>query len=179
MIEKGLLKTRSLVAISISIVVVAGTVLAYTTFGSGNLVLKMKDPPSGWGPAEAVYITFTDIMIHRADAGDESGWFSTGVSATNLSLVGMVNVSKVIGQTSLQAGLYNIVRFNITQAIVTVKGVNYTCTVESGKLNVPITGGGIRINAGQTSYLEIDINPTITGKSGNYKLAPAARAAAG
>lgn len=170
------MKARILVEIGILAVVIASAAFVYTSYGSGTLVLKMKDRPPGWGPATEVYITFTDIMIHRADAGDESGWFTTGASATNLSLGDIINVSKIIGQNNLQAGLYNVIRFNITQAIVTVDGVNHTCTVESGRLNVPITGGGIRMNAGQTSYLEIDVTPTITGRSGDYKLTPAATA---
>jgi len=170
------MKAIKLIAMGVLIVLVVSGIFIYMTFGSGTLVLKMKDPPAGWGPAEAVYITFSNIEIHRAGEGNESGWLNAGVSATNLSLLGIVNISKVIGQTLLQAGLYNVIRFSITQAIVTVSGVNYTCAVESGMLNVPITRGGVRINAGQTSFIEIDIDCRITGKIGNFKLTPAARA---
>jgi len=170
------LKRIHVIGIAVLALLAISSYSVYTTFGSGTLVLKMRDPPSGWGPATAVYITFNDVLIHRADAGNESGWFSTGASAVNLSLTEIVNVSRVIGQSSLQAGLYNIVRFNITQAIATVNGVNHTCTVESGSLNVPITGGGIRINAGQTAYLIIDVDPKITGREGSFKLVPAAKA---
>jgi hypothetical protein len=63
----------------------------------------------------------------------------------------------------------------MTQAIVTINGVNYTCTIESGKLNVPITNGGVTINAGGTSYIVIDVEPKVTGTNGNYKLTPAIR----
>jgi len=172
------MKTIDIIVIVAAVIFVAGAgVFIYTTFGSGTLVLKMKDRPTEWGSVEAVYITFSDIMIHRADAGNESGWFTTGVSGANLGLLGMVNVSKVIGQTSSQAGLYNVVRFEVTKAIVTFDGVNYTCIVESGKLNVPIAMGGVRISAGQTSSIEIDIHVRITGRVGDFKLTPAARAA--
>jgi len=169
------MRATRLVSIGIIVVLVAATALAYVTFGSGTLVVKLRDPPS-WGPAEMVYITFSDIAIHRADAGNESGWFNTGVKGVDLNLLQMVNVSKVIGQTSLQAGLYNVIRFEITKAIVTVGGANYVCAIESGKLNIPITKGGVKIETGQTSYLEIDITPAITGKKDRFKLVPAATA---
>ena len=143
---------------------------------SGILVIMMRDPPSGWGPATAVYITFSDIMIHRYDAGVESGWFNTGVSVTNLSLREIVIFNTMIGETTLQVGLYNIIRFNITQAIATVNGINYTCVVNSGKLNVPIIMGGVKINSAKISSLEIDVTPKIMGKDGNFSLKPAAKA---
>lgn len=143
---------------------------------SGTLVILMRDPPPGWGSATAVYISFSDIMIHRADAGVESGWFNTGVGVANLSLREIVIFRTMIGETTLQVGMYNVIRFNVTQAIATVNGINYTCAVKSGKLNVPIIGGGVRINAGQISSLEIDITPKITGKDGNFSLKPTAKA---
>jgi len=143
---------------------------------SGTLVIMMRDPPSGWGQATAVYITLSDIMIHRADAGVKSGWFNTGVSVANLSLREIVIFKTMIGETHLKVGLYNVIRFNITQAIATINGKDYICEVKSGKLNVRIVRGGIRINAGQISSLEIDITPKITGKDGNFSLTPAAKA---
>lgn len=143
---------------------------------SGTLVIIMRDPPSAWEPATAMYVTFSDIMIHRADAGVESGWFNTGVSVTNFSLREIVIFTTMIGETTLQVGIYNVIRFNITQAIATVNGINYTCVIKSGKLNVPIMGGGVRINAAQISRLEIDITPKITGKEGHFSLTSAAKA---
>ena len=143
---------------------------------SGTLVILMKDPPSSWGEATAVYITVSDIMIHRADGDDESGWFNTGVSVANLSLREIVIFNTMIGETHLQVGTYNILRFNITQALATVNGINYTCTVNSGKLQVPIIMGGIRIKSTKISSLEIDITPKIMRKDGNFSLKPVANA---
>lgn len=143
---------------------------------SGTLVVMMRDPPTSWGEATAVYITFSDIMIHRSDADGESGWFNTGVSVANLSLKEIVIFNTMIGETHLQVGMYNIIRFNITQAIATVNGINYTCVINSGKLHVPIIMGGVKINSAKISRLEIDITPTIMRKEGKFSLKPAATA---
>ena len=170
------MKKVFILLICILIAICFSSIFIPNVSASGTLVILMRDPPSGWGSATAVYISFSDIMIHRADAGVESGWFNTGVGVTNLSLREIVIFKTLIGETTLQVGMYNVIRFNITQAIATVNGVNYTCVVKSGKLNVPIIGGGVRINAGQISSLEIDVTPKITGKDGNFSLKPAAKA---
>ena len=142
----------------------------------GYLVIKIKDPPEGWGSASALYITSDDINIHRADMGNESGWYKTGVSVTNLSLGELTIFERIVGQTSLPAGLYNIIRFEIVKAIVTVDGKNYSSEVASGKLNVPIISGGVRIVPNHSSSLLIDITPKITGKDGRFKLTPSVKA---
>ena len=148
----------------------------YTNTVSGDLVIRLKDPPLEWGQAEEVYISFNNVLIHKADAGNESGWLNTHIVAVNMSLSKFVFLSGTIGIVSLPTGFYNLIRFEVTQAIVTVNARNYTCTIESGKLNVHIVGGGISIKGGQTSYLELDIIPKITGKSDKFKLIPATSA---
>ncbi len=165
-------------------ILVAGVVLALlgsrlllsNVTASGTLVILMRDPPAGWGPATAVYISCSDILIHRGDTGDEAGWLNTGVSVTNLSLREVVIFKTMIGETALPVGVYNILRFNVTQAIATVNGKNYSCRVTSGKLHVSIASGGVRITGGQVSRLEIDITPTLMGKDGHFSLKPVARA---
>jgi len=156
--------------------VVMGSLFTYFTYGSGTLVIMMEDPPEHWGSASKVYIRYSAIMVHRAEARNESGWSTvTAEGWINLALV--LNVSKAIGQGPLQAGKYNIIRFEVAEAVVTVDSKNYTASVSSGKLNIPITRGGIQVNAGQTSYLVIDITPKVTGSpTHGFKLVPAAKA---
>ena len=141
----------------------------------GTLIFKIKDPPDEWGPATAVYITSTDINIHRADMGNESGWLETGISVKNLSL-GETLFESTARQAVLKVGTYNIIRFEIVQAIVTVDGKNYSCELSSGKLTIPIREGGVRVLPNSLSNLLIDINPKITGKNVNFKLVPAVTA---
>jgi hypothetical protein len=164
-----------IVGVLVALVTIIG-VFSYSTYEYGTLVVKMTDPPDHWGPASNVYIHYSEIMIHKAQAGNESGW-STVVESGWIELSTAVNVSKTIGQKSLQAGKYNLVRFQILDSIVTVEGKNYTATVGSGEITISITEGGIRVNAGQTAYLVIDITPRVVGSpSTGFKLVPAATA---
>lgn len=164
----------AVIGVLIALIISAG-VFSYSTYGYGTLIVKIIDPPSHWGPASQVYINCSAIMVHRAGAKNESGWYMVEYVGW-INLTAILNVSKIVGEIGLQAGLYNLVRFNISEANVTVGGKNYTAAVEPGKLTVAIIEGGVRINAGGTAYLVIDITTRVTGSPPNLKLVPAARA---
>jgi len=79
----------------------------------------------------------------------------------------------------LGPGKYNILRFEILSAIVTVDGSNRTdIKVPSGKINIAIIQGGVTIQAGQTSILLLDIETRVVYSKGQdqYQLVPAAKA---
>ncbi len=163
-----------LVVLALLVVAIGSSV--YFTYGYGTLVVKMVDPPQEWGQASNVYIRYSEIMVHRADAGNETGWY-TVVGSGWIDLASVVNVSKTIGQGSLQSGKYNLVRFQVMEAVVTVGGANYTAEVPPDKVTISITQGGIQVNTGQTAYLVIDINPKVVGsQASGFKLVPAATA---
>jgi len=170
-------KMGVLLALLIGVTIVGGG-LAYLTYGSGKLIVEMKDPPEHWGPASRVYVHYSEILIHRADAGNESGWYTAVENDGWIDLSEVLNASRAIGGGSLRAGKYNLVRFEIIDSIVTVNGQNHTAPVESGKLTVSITRGGVNVEVGQTKHLVIDIAPKVVGSAANgFRLVPAAKAA--
>ena len=108
---------------------------------------------------------------------NESGWYTVISDAGWIDLASTINSSKALGIGNLQAGKYNQVRFNVDEAIVTLEGVNYTATVPSSTLKVSIIQGGVKVMAGQTSYLLIDITPKVVGSSTqSIKIVPSAKA---
>ncbi|MFH2110854.1 MAG: DUF4382 domain-containing protein [Candidatus Bathyarchaeota archaeon] len=170
-------QNKKLILVATAVVVLIGAFLGYRTFGNGTLVVEMTDPPRDWGQATNVYIKYSSVDIHRADAGNQTGWIKAVDSEAWMDLTDTLNSSKTLGTKSLQAGKYNLVRFEIMEAVVTINGANYTASVASGKLNIAIIQGGVTINAGQTSSLLIDITPKITGsETQGYRLTPAAKA---
>jgi len=161
-----------IVVAAVALVLVASSVFVYNAYGSGTVEIKITDPPK-WGQATQVYLNYSSIELHRADAGNESGWFTIVDKSAWINLTKVLNVNQTIGYKSLQAGLYNLIRFQISDAIVTVAGKNYTATVPSGKLQITITKGGIRITTGQTAALLIDLETKVEG---SYMIAPDVRA---
>lgn len=145
------------------ILIVAVALFAYFSYGSGNLEIQITDPPINWGAATQVYLNYSAIEIHRAQADNESGWFTIVDQSAWINLTRTLDVNQTLGFKSLQAGLYNLIRFRIFQALVTVSGVNLTASVPSGRLQVAITRGGITINTGQRAILLIELNIKVVG----------------
>jgi hypothetical protein len=171
---------RQIAKLAVAILVIAvivGGVFAYISYGPGTLQIQMTDPPSSWGPATQIYLNYSAIEVHRADAGNESGWFTVVDLSAEINLTRIIDFNQTIGSKSLQTGTYNLMRFNISEAKVTVANVNYTATVPSGRLQIAITKGGIRINAGQTSTLLIDLNIAVHGSiQSGFTIVPDIRA---
>jgi hypothetical protein len=162
-------------ALVVAIVVVGS--FGYFTYGKGTLVVELTDPPRDWGSASKVYIRYGEVRIHRAMAGNESGWFTVVEGDSWMDLSTVLNASEVIGISRLGAGKYNLVRFEVLESVVTVDGQNYTATVSSGKLNIAVTRGGVNVEVGQTSHLVIDITPKVVGSAAaGFRVVPAVKA---
>lgn len=146
---------------------------------TGILQLAMIDPPHVPADVVDVYINYSDIEVHISNAGNDSGWYNV-TSSGSLNLTNIVNASTILGSVALPNGTYNIVRFNVTSAVVTVNSssgvlTNHTANVPSGKVQSVITGG-VNVRPNTTSALLVDISPTVTSANGSYKLIPSATA---
>ncbi len=168
----------SIVALSIVVVIVAAAVISYAYIysSSGTLQVLATDPPADWGVATQIYLNYSVIEVHRADADNSSGWVAVTDGNGMLNLTQFVDVNQTIGSKNLQPGTYNLIRFSINQATVTVNDVNYTATVPSGTLQIAITQGGVIVKAGQTSKLLIELNTKVEGSTDNLKIVPDIRA---
>ncbi len=160
----------------VAIVIVAVGAYAFFTYGSGTLELIMNDPPLDWGLATQVYVNYSSIEVHRADAGNVSGWSTAASTGGVINLTEILDLNQTIGSMSLQAGKYNLLRFAVLDATVTVADVNYTATVSNGNVQIAITEGGINVSAGQTSKLLIRLDVIVEGSVGSFKVTPDVRA---
>ncbi len=165
-----------LIGALVIVIVVFGS-YGYFSYGKGTLVVELTDPPRDWGSASKVYIRYSNVSIHRAKAGNESGWFTAVEGDVWLDLSTVLNASEVIGSTQLGSGMYNLIRFEVLESIVTVGEQNFTATVSSGRLTIAITKGGVDISVGQTTHLVIDITPKVVGSAtAGYRVVPAVKA---
>ncbi|QQG48259.1 MAG: DUF4382 domain-containing protein [archaeon] len=124
----------------------------------GFLSIMLTDPPNIPDGVTAVYITYSDVAVHERGLGS-AGWFSTGSSGT-IETLGLVNLSQTISAGSVPSGRYNLLAFNISSALVKYQGANYSATVNSGKLVVPLLGG-LTINSTDPAAAVVDIQPTV------------------
>src|SRR5487761_177604 len=142
-----------------------------STSGSGTMQLSMIDPPNVPGNVVAVYVNYSSIQVHEANAGNQSGWHNVTSSGT-IDLMKIVSSSQVLGSANLPSGTYNIVRFNISSAVVTVNSTSGT--LQNFTASVP---SGINVKGGATSALLVDISPRVTYGGNQYTLVPSATAA--
>ena len=129
--------------------------------GSGTLAVLMTDPPTVPDGVTAVYINYSSVEIHIANAGNQSGWTDLK-SSGEINLMSIVNESQTIASTNITSGKFNGLRFNVTSAVVTFQGTNYTADLvyQEHTLYVWIPGGVI-ISNGQTTGAMIDMTPTV------------------
>jgi len=149
---------------------------------TGTLTILVTDPPE-WGEATQVYVNITGIAIHRADEAEESGWtllpMPDGRQYLEVNLTDVLETEAVLLDAGLATGTYNILRFNISSAIVTVDGSNETdVKVPSGRITLTIIQGGVTIESNHQSKLLVDIETRVVYSKGQdqYQLVPAAKA---
>lgn len=89
-----------------SLLVIAGIVYL-STFASGTIVVRVRDAPAAW---QHLNVTFSDIQVHRADAGNDSGWMSLPLSTSEIDFVALGNLTKVLSLDRAPAGKYTQIR---------------------------------------------------------------------
>src|SRR6266852_5714076 len=151
--------SRTVLLALVLVLVVIGGVVGFLFYAPSNAQISIRDPPQQPydSSIQAIYVTFTSIEIHSANAGDASGWHAITTSAT-VNLFTVLNVSKVLGKASLPAGKYIELRFNVSAVIVTISGINVTFTIPNGSLKIPITGAGAQAYGALTVNVELDLS---------------------
>jgi hypothetical protein len=150
---------RTILLALVLVLVVVGGVVGFLFYAPSNAQISIRDPPQQPydSSIQAIYVTFTSIEIHSANAGDASGWHTIITSAT-VNLFTVLNVSKVLGKASEPAGRYTELRFNVSAVIVTISGINVTFTIPSGSLKIPITGAGAQAYGALTVNIVLDLS---------------------
>jgi uncharacterized protein DUF4382 len=142
----------------ISTAIPGGTTGVTGTLGTVRLLIT--DPPVGQAGTQAsdpsiqhIFVTFTKIEIHAAEAGNESGWHSLVLGSKTIDLTQVLSVSDLLGSATLPTGKYNMIRLFAATARVVIDGNNVIYRIPSGDktgLKVPIVGGGFMLTAGGT-----------------------------
>jgi len=141
--------------------------------GQGVLSVLITDPPHVPAGVTAIYAYYIGLAVHGAQ-----GW-STVVAAGEIELMGTVNVAQTLASASIPAGSYDQVRFELTSALVTYIGANYTAIVQGGHLTIRIAGNTV-VSATQPAAALIDIQPLVmnvgSGSSPQFVIWAEARA---
>ena len=153
--------------------------------GVGSLSVYVQDAPTGAvatdpmnGSVNAtatfshVYVTFSEVQVHQADAGNDSGWVNVTTTKT-VDLMSTVSVSGLLGTAQVPSGMYTQLRLNVTKAWGVFESNNTTVNfiVPSGVLK---TDDPFNVTTGQSTSLtiEIDLNHDIVHADGMWLFTP-------
>jgi hypothetical protein len=141
----------------------------------GTLVVLVHDPPNFPSGVSAVYLSYSELSIRSSS--NPHHWIALNQSGT-LDLVSIVNFTRTVASVKLPFGTFDELGMNVSSAIITYHGKNYTSLVEQGNFVAQIPSG-LRIdqehlNAGTL----FDISPTVIVHGGStspsFVLVPAA-----
>lgn len=147
-------KTLIAAVIVVAALVVA-TVGTYSLLSgpTGTVSVYVKDAPADW---KHVNVTFLEVKIHMADAGNDSGWQTLSIKNGTMDLISLQNVSALLASSNVSVGKYTQIRFVVASATgVMVNGTSVVFTVPSGELK---TNRPFNVTADQTKTLTIDID---------------------
>ena len=147
---------------ALTIILGASTSMLYLYYAPSHVTLTIMDPPPSQYDSSitAIYVNLTEIDLHAANAGNNSGWqpISRSVSLNLLSIIG---TSKLLGTTQLPPGRYSEIRFFASQAVITISGTNTIYSIPGGNqtgIKIEITGGGFHVYGGQTIAVQLDLS---------------------
>jgi len=161
--------------------------------GQATLILAVKDAPKvkdGDGTITRLLLTISEVSVQKAAPNqtitqtddevsatesaetDTAGWITVMNETQSVDLLQFVNVSKVLGEKTLDAGTYTQIRLKIDSGTITVDGTDYSLTVPSGVLKL---NRGFVLVPNETRMLTLDFNvekSVVSTGSDKYMLKP-------
>jgi len=160
-------------ALGIAAVVVLGGVGAYALISqpstTGRVSILVKDLPAEW---THVNVTFSEVKVHKADAGNESGWYNLTFATRTVDLAQLTNMSELLASGNVAAGKYTQIRIVVISANgLMTNGTAVEFKVPSGVLK---TTHPFNVTAGhsETLTLDFDLSHSIVETSSGWTFKP-------
>jgi len=180
----------ALVMVVLASVIMAGCITA--PVGQSTLIIAVRDAPKTTDIGTITYLglNISEVSVHRASANqtapetdeemtatesDDSstaGWTVVVNQPRTVDLIRLTNVSEVIGQKTMEAGMYTQIRLKIDSGTITIDGTEHNLAVPSGVLKL---NRGFVLKPNETQELTLDFNvekSIIRTGSDQYKLKP-------
>jgi len=164
----------AILAIAITLVVVIGGVGVYLvaskpTGTEGRVTIYVKDLPDEW---THVNVTFSEVRIHAADAGNESGWRNLALKTDTVDLASLTNVSEMLAAGNVSAGKYTQIRIVVVSAVGTMaNGTIVEFKVPSGELKTTHPFN-VTSSHNETLTLDIDLSKSIIHNASGWIFKP-------
>ncbi|HEX9340318.1 MAG TPA: DUF4382 domain-containing protein [Thermoplasmata archaeon] len=161
--------TRRAFALAVAGLIVTVAVASLGAYSAGTIKIGVRATSLSW---QHVNVVFSDIQVHRANAGNASGWISLPLSTPQIDLVGMGSVTQLLSLDRAPPGKYTQLRIVINSVSgVLADGTPVNVTVPDGELKTvtpfDLAGGG-----SVTITLNFDLANSIHGADGEWTFRP-------
>ena len=136
---------------------------------SGTVYVYVRDAPAEW---RQLNVVFSDIQVHRANAGNESGWIHLPLSSPTIDFVALANLTRLLALDRAPAGKYTQLRLVVNSVDGILRdGTPVTLIVPSGELKTTtpfdVPGSGVvRVT------LDFDLASSIHAAGGQWIFRP-------
>ena len=146
------------------------------TTEKGMLTLKITDAPGDLNISKAL-VTISYVEVHMGSGGNNSSaeWITVVNESQQFDLIQLENVTDVLGNSTLDVGIYTQIRLHISEALVTIDGEQYDLEIPSKTVKL-VNQFIIQPGVTTTLILDFDIKDSVhkTG-SDKYILQPTIR----
>lgn len=160
---------RSALALTIIGLLTIAGIADLGSVASGAFVLRVRGDPVQW---QRLTVTFSDIRVHRANAGDASGWTSLPLTTPEIDFMALGNLAQALSLARAAPGKYTQLRIVIDSVDgVLANGMHVTVVVPDGVLKTDtsfnLTGSG-----STTITLEFDLARSLHSAHGVWIFRP-------
>src|SRR2546429_7799850 len=103
----GPMRPRTVFAMAVAGLLSIGGIAFLGSVSSGTLYVYVRDAPAEW---RQLNVVFSDIQVHRANAGNESGWIHLPLSSPTIDFVALANLTRLLALDRAPAGKYTQLR---------------------------------------------------------------------
>ena len=120
---------------------------------TGTLEIRVTDQPAD--AVSSILVTIKAIEVHVSGGEEMSGWRTVVEEPRQFDLKELIGIEDVLGSATLEPGKYQQVRFEVVEAVITVRGTPRQSPVPSGKIRLV---GGFEVSPGATTIVTLDID---------------------
>ncbi len=124
-----------------------------------SVLVSITDPPHVPNGTSSLVITYNSVALHELGSSNNTGFVSFNTTGS-INLMNITNSSETIAKIGVNANQkFDMVRFIITSAVITIGNQTYNVTVPSGNLKVKLNQN-LAIN-GSGAGLLLQLNPSV------------------
>jgi len=120
---------------------------------SGTLEIRVTDQPAD--AVSRIQVTLGDIEVHTSNGSEMSGWVTVVTDSQEFDLLKLRGIEELLGDTALEAGRYQQIRFEVIKSLITVRGSDWRSSTPGGKIRLV---GGFEIKEDSTTIVTLDFD---------------------